>query len=120
VILRRRRFIAGALAASALRPVAVRAAARTYRIGWVVANPQEFAQPLLAAFREGLRDLGYVEGSNLVLDIRDGNGSTDRIPEMVHELAGVDVIMTLSIATRPVVQNAGATPVVFVFSADPI
>jgi putative tryptophan/tyrosine transport system substrate-binding protein len=118
---RRRRFIATALAAVALPSLAVRAA-KTHRIGWVTASPQDFSQPLFAAFREGLRDQGYVEGDNLTIEIRDSNGTIDRLPAAVRELTagGVDLIMCVAGATRPTVANAGAVPVVFVFSADPV
>jgi putative ABC transport system substrate-binding protein len=92
------------------------------RIGWVTATPREFSQPLFAAFREGLADRDYVEGHNLTIEVRDGNGTLEHIPEMVRELAasGVDVIMALHGATLAVIANAGPVPVVYVFSADPV
>lgn len=118
----RRRFLASALAATALPAIAARGAAKPYRIGWVVASPREFSEPFLASFRDGLRDLGYVEGDNLIIEIRDSTGSPDQLPASVRDLvaSGVDVIATAHTATRPVLANAGPVPVVYVFSADPV
>jgi ABC-type uncharacterized transport system substrate-binding protein len=76
----------------------------------VTVSPQSFVQPLFAAAGDGLHDLGYVEGGNLVIDVRDGSGSIERVPDMVRELTtrdSVDLIMTLHTATRPVVQIEG-------------
>lgn len=120
--MKRRRFLTTALAAAVLPSIAVQATGETYRIGWVTASPRDFSEPLFAAFREGLRDHGYVEGGNLAIQIRDSNGATDRLPAAVQELVagGVDLIMSVASATRPTVANAGAVPVVYVLSADPV
>src|ERR1700693_77392 len=54
-------------------------------------------EPLVEAFREGLRDLGYAEGRDIVLEFRWAEGKLDRLPELAAELVGlrVDAIHTL-------------------------
>ena len=61
----------------------------------------------IEAFRQGLRELGYVEGKNIVIEIRSAEGKLDRLPELAAELARVkvDVIVTTGpIVNRPVKQ----------------
>ena len=67
-------------------------------------------QPYVRAFRQGLRDLGYVDGQNIVIERRAAEGKLDRLPEIFAELvqAKVDVIV---VATTPVVQAAKRPPV---------
>jgi ABC-type uncharacterized transport system substrate-binding protein len=68
------------------------------RIGYVrmVGVPSTPA-PNVEAFRQGLRDLGYVEGENIVIEFRYAEGKPDRIPRLVTELVQlkVDVLLTL-------------------------
>jgi len=75
------------------------------------------------ALRQGLRELGRVEGRNLVLDVRGAEGRPDRLPALVAELiAGKpDIIVAVSPQpARAAKDAAGAIPVVFVAVADPI
>src|SRR6266700_5542003 len=86
--------VAGGLLAA---PLAVEAqqAAKVARIGWLGANLA--ASPHLhEAFRQGLRDLGYVEGRNFVIEYRDAEGKLERLPALAAELVArkVDVIVT--------------------------
>jgi ABC-type uncharacterized transport system substrate-binding protein len=118
----RRRFMF-ALSASALvagRAYAQRPAA--YRIGWV-SNDRSQGSPFLDAVREGLREFGYVDGRNVVIDARWGDGSPERINELAADLvrSKPQVIVTHGGPSTYPVRRAGATmPVVFVFSGDPI
>ena len=69
-------------------------AAKIARIGYLAGNLA--AGPHLPeAFRQGLRDLGYVEGRNLVIEIRDAEGKLERLPALAAELVAlkVDVIL---------------------------
>ena len=75
------------------------------------------------AFREGLRDLGRVEGRNLVVDVRSAEGRPDRLPALVAELVagGPDIIVAVAPQPALAAKNAaGDIPVVFVAVADPI
>ncbi len=76
-----------------------------------------------AAFRDGLRDLGYVEGRNVTIEYRWGEGERERLPELAADLvrSRVDVILALGPASARAAKSATTTiPVVFVGSGDPI
>jgi putative ABC transport system substrate-binding protein len=75
------------------------------------------------AFREGLRDLGYVEGRDIVLEFRWAEGKLDRLPELAAELVGlrVDLIHTLSTPAAIAARHATTTiPIVFTGVGDPV
>ena len=92
--MRRRRFIAvialGGLAAAAGASHAQQAG-KTYRIGMVEPVSAELNAAYLAAFRLALRDLGYVEGKNLVLEHRSADGDASRFPALVSEVIALNV-----------------------------
>ena len=75
------------------------------------------------AFRQGLRELGYVEGKNIVLEWRDAAGKLDRLPGLAAELVRlkVDVIVsTGSLTTRPAQEATKTIPIVMTQDPDPI
>jgi putative ABC transport system substrate-binding protein len=93
------------------------------RIGWISNDSGSGNPPMFAAFREGLRDLGYVEGRNLVIDARWGEGSDERLEQLAVELvkSNPDVIVTQGgPATHPVIRAGATMPVVFGYSGDPV
>jgi putative ABC transport system substrate-binding protein len=96
---------------------------RPFRIGYIqTATPDEQAH-LTKAFEEGLRDLGYVEGRNIVLERRFAWGKQERLPELAAELVklNVDVIVTGGNPVIAAVQKATTTiPVVMAASRDPV
>src|SRR6058998_4017849 len=69
-------------------------AAKVARIGYLATNPAT-SPHLREAFLQGLRDLGYVEGRNLVIEYRDAEGKVERLPALAAELVAlkVDFIM---------------------------
>src|ERR1700682_1287244 len=87
------------------------------------ASPEDVGGVHLQAFREGLRELGYVEGKNLQLDVRWGRGKLDRLPALAAELvqSKVDVIVA---ATSPSVvaarQATRSIPILMPTSSDPV
>jgi putative ABC transport system substrate-binding protein len=96
----RRAFI-GTLAGSLFAaPLAAEAqpAGKVWRIGYLGYSSPALEQHLIGAFRQGLRDLGYVEGQNLVIEYRSAEGKRERFPELAAELIRmkVDVSVTLS------------------------
>lgn len=110
---------AGALAV----PLATLAQApRVHRVGWVSLARPGGVSPFLVAFRQGMMGRGYVEGRNVVIEVRYADGSRDRADAMVAELvqAKVDVIVAQGAAVYSAYRRAGATPVVMGFSGDPI
>jgi putative tryptophan/tyrosine transport system substrate-binding protein len=91
------------------------------RIG--VLRPGLAAAPNYEAFRQGLRELGYVEGQNVVLEFRDAEGKAERLPDLAAELVRlkVDVIVTSSTpAIQAAKQATGTIPIVMGFSGDPV
>jgi putative ABC transport system substrate-binding protein len=117
-------FLVGGAAALSLRPSAARAqqAGKVHRIGFLWDGPEVFADAL-EAFRQGLRDLGYVDGRNIVIEYRWAQGKPDRMRELAEELVRlkVDVIMAPSSIYTGAAKLATLTiPIVFMSHADPL
>ena len=94
---RRAVVIAGLLLAAiaaAGPPVAAQQAPKVARIGWLSTTTLAAAAPLAEAFRQGMRELGYVEGKTFVLEVRYGEANSERLPDLARELVGIktDVI----------------------------
>ena len=101
-----------------LAPLAVNAqqAGKVYRIGWMTTGPLA----LIVNFREGMRELGYVEGQNVVIEQRYGR--PERLPELAEELTRlkVDLIVASgSAAVRAAQKVSVSVPIVFV-TGDPV
>jgi ABC-type uncharacterized transport system substrate-binding protein len=117
----RRAFLAGA---AALLPVPLAAEAqpvgKVWRIGYLssssaTANPE--------AFRQGLRELGWVEGQNIAIDYRFAEDRFDRLPELAAELVRLKVDVIVAGPTQPAVAAKNATrtiPIVMVSAAEPV
>jgi putative tryptophan/tyrosine transport system substrate-binding protein len=93
------------------------------RIGWIsLAGPEDAdSSPFFEAFRTELRDLGYVEGRNLIIEARWARGDPVRGGDLARDLVqlGVAAIVTQGAAIRAVQPVAGSVPVIFALSADP-
>jgi ABC-type uncharacterized transport system substrate-binding protein len=119
----RRRFIeviAGGLVVAPLAAVAQQAA-KVPRIGWLGAY-RAAAPHLQEAFRQGLRDLGYVEGRNLVIEYRDAEGKYDRLPALAAELVAlkVDVIVAPTTPAALAAKQATRTLPIVCVAGDPV
>jgi putative ABC transport system substrate-binding protein len=94
------------------------------RIGFLhPAVPQNNTSPFLEDFRQGLRELGYVEGKNILLEIRWGEGKLDRLPALAAELVRLKVDVILAATSPSVLAAKQATrtiPIVMPFSSDPV
>jgi putative ABC transport system substrate-binding protein len=93
------------------------------RIGVLMSGSRSTAKPRLKAFQEGLRELGYVEGKNIVLEYRYAEGRPETLPKRVDELVqlNVDVIVTAtSNATQAAKKTTTTIPVVFATANDPV
>jgi putative ABC transport system substrate-binding protein len=89
-----------------------------YLAGYLAATPH-----LPEAFRQGLRDLGYVEGRNLVIEYRDAEGKYERLPPLAAELVALKVDVILAGGTPQALAAKQATrtiPIVFASSPDPV
>ena len=78
--------------------------------------------PQLEALRQGLRDFGYIEGQNLLIDYRYVEGKHDRIPELVAELLDlkIDIIVSMGPLASVIAKIVKNIPVVFGTSSDPV
>lgn len=120
----RRRFLATLLGGLVVAPVdaASQGALKVYRIGFLWDTPNVWPHAL-EAFRQGLRDLGWVEGKNIVIEYRWAEGRFERLPSMVDELVQlkVDLIVApTSIYTGAAKRATSTIPIVFASHADPI
>src|SRR6266702_2042293 len=122
--MKRREFIALLSIAAMAWPLGASAqqAAKVPRIGYLSGNLA--ANPHLPeAFRQGLRDLGYVEGRNVVIEYRDAEGKPERFPALAAELVALKVDVILAGATPQALAAKQATktiPIVFIGTADPV
>jgi len=106
-----------------LAPLAAEAqrAGQVKRIGVLVGGLD--AGPAFTDFREGLRDLGYVEGDNLLVEYRFSEGKADRLPQLAADLVRlkVDVIVAVFITpTRAAHQATRSIPIVMIGAGDPV
>jgi putative tryptophan/tyrosine transport system substrate-binding protein len=106
---------------AALLAAHAQSVAKTPRIG--ILNPAFDPHPPLEAFRQGLHDLGYVEGHTMVLEYRFADGRFERLPEFAAELVRlqVDVILAVGVPAVRAAQHATETiPIVFPVASDPV
>ena len=121
--MRRRTFIASLASTTVAWPLAARAqqTGKFYRIGFLWDSPGAFPDAL-EAFREGLRELGYVEGRTIAIEYRWAEGKPERMRELAEELVRlkVDVIMApSSIYTEAAKQATSTIPIIFMSSRGP-
>jgi len=99
-------------------------AARMPRIGYVSGSGDpKTPGPLVEAFRQGLRELGYIEGKNILVEYRYAEGNVDRLPSLVVELVQlkVDVLVSSqSPGIRAAKQATKTIPIVMVITSDPV
>jgi len=120
----RRAFVAG-LGAVLAAPLTVEAqvTGKVYRIGMLEVVPAALNATNLAAFRQGLRELGYVEGQNVVIEYRSADGRAERFPDLARELVRlkVDLVVTRGTPAALAAKHATATiPIVMAASGDPV
>ena len=87
---------------------------KVWRIGVLRPTTPSLAKPNNEAFQDGLRELGYVEGKNILIEYRFAEGKEDRLPDLAAELVrlNVDVIVTGGIAAHAAKQATSTIPIV--------
>jgi putative ABC transport system substrate-binding protein len=93
------------------------------RIGLLIGSSPSANAARIEAFRQGLRELGYVEGKNFVIEFRSAEGKFDRLPDLAAEIVRlkVDVIVTTGpIINRPVKEATSTIPIIMGFDNDPV
>jgi putative ABC transport system substrate-binding protein len=123
--MRRREFCWLIGGAAAVLPFAAsgQQAGKVYRIGILETRPAAQNADNFNALRKGLRDLGYVEGQNLVIEYRSADGRAERFPDLASELVRlkVDLIVTRGTPAAEAAKNATETiPVVMVAIGAPL
>src|SRR5207244_8100774 len=96
---------------------------KVYRIGYLAPGSATVSQFPVEAFREGLRELGLVEGQNIVIDYRFAEGRFDRLPDLAAELVRLRVDVIMAGPTPPAVAAKNATgtiPIVVAGGGDPV
>ena len=129
----RRRFLLTSFAGALAAPLAAEAqqAGKVYRIGYLSpsspSDPERLASPFgergLAAFQQGLRELGYVEGKNIAIEKRWAEGKFERLPDLAAELVRLKVDIIVSVVTQASLAAKNATrtiPIVMVAPGDPL
>ena len=123
----KRRTLLVSLAVSALAPLPAfaQAPAKDWRVGFLSYRHVDFvdADYYYGPFTQGLRELGYVVGKNLVIEWRSAEGQAERLPELAAELVRlkVDVLATATTPPTLAAQKATATiPIVMVGVGDPV
>jgi putative tryptophan/tyrosine transport system substrate-binding protein len=120
----RRAFVSGITLGLLAAPLAAEAqqATKIHRIGFL--SPSSSADPsILDAFREGLREVGYVEGQNITIASRWAEGKYDRLPGLAAQLVGlkVDIIVATAVpAIRAAKEATRTIPIIMAVVVDPM
>src|SRR6266436_5993094 len=96
---------------------------RVFKIGYLTNDSVPVDMPRRNAFRQGLRDLGYVEGQNIVIEYRIGEGRIEKLPKLADDLVHlkVDVIFAFTTTGAQAAKNATKEiPIVMGASGDPV
>jgi putative tryptophan/tyrosine transport system substrate-binding protein len=123
--MRRREFITLLGGAAAAWPLAVRAQerGRVRRIGVLTGLSESELRPLLIVFREKLKELGWLEGSNIIIEVRTSGGDLKRMIDDAGAIVGLNPDVILAVGTpglTAVSKHSRTVPVVFVLAADPV
>ena len=123
--MRRRALLLGLAAVTAGSPTAVRAQQKALPvIGFLHAASAATYADLVAAFRDGLREVGYIDGQNVAIEYRWGEGQNERLPALAVELVRRQVAIIVAPASTPAALAAKAAtttiPIVFITAADPV
>jgi putative ABC transport system substrate-binding protein len=125
VTIGRREVIAALGGAAAAWPLAARAqqTGKVWRIGYLAGVSRSAASGSYAAFVQGMRELGYIEEKDFVIEWRSVEGRYERFPEIAAELMRlkVDIFVTGVTAALPALQRTTTTiPIVMAYSTDPV
>src|SRR6516162_1801123 len=121
--MRRRDFIKGIVGAVTAWPLAGRAQQRSGKIGLLTRKTDASVANQINAFRHGLRDLGWVEGTSISIEYRDADGQLDHLRALAAELVALNVDVIVTVDTPPTLAAKQATstiPIVVAVSADPV
>jgi ABC transporter substrate binding protein len=104
-------------------PAQAQQAKKAPRIGYLAASPLSAIATRTEAFRQGLRELGYVEGKDIVIEWRSAEGKFDRLPDLAAELVRLNVHVVVTGGPMDTRAAKGATstiPIVMTWDQDPV
>ena len=93
------------------------------RVGFLIASAASAQESRLEAFKRGLRELGYVDGQNIAIEVRSGEGKPERLPVVAAELVSLKVEVIVSggpASTRAAKQATNTIPIVMTLESDPV
>jgi putative ABC transport system substrate-binding protein len=96
---------------------------KVHRVGLLMSTSTAETAPFIEAFRHGMRELGYMEGKNLVLDVRGGAAKPDRLSELAAELVGLKsevIVAGATFAVHAVKDATSKIPIVMRYGGDPV
>jgi len=107
----RRRFIAllGGLAVASPIGARAQAPAKIPRIGYLASSGPAMTGRMIAALKQGLKDLGYIDGQTIAVEIRQAEGRNERMPELAAELIALKVDILLAASSPGVLAAKKAT-----------
>jgi len=115
--------ILGAFIVVSVFPAQAQQPTKVPRIGFLFVTPPSANAARIKAFRQGLRELGYVEGKNIVIEWRHAEGKADQLPGLAAELVRlkVDIVVSAgSTVTRPAKEATVTIPIVMAQDTDPV
>ena len=122
--MRRRDFIKATVGVVTAWPVAARAEQSALPvIGYLAGSSPAYRAHLLTAFLRGVRDAGYVEGENVIVEYRWAQDQYDRLPDLIADLTRRHVVVIAATDTPSAIAAKAATttlPIVFASGADPV
>jgi putative ABC transport system substrate-binding protein len=105
-------------------PIQAQQPAKVYRIGYLTPVSLSANAARIEAFRQGLRELGYVEGQSIVIEWQYAEGKFDRLPDLAAELVRLKVDVIVTTGGRQAIQAAknttNMTPIVTTATGDPV
>jgi putative ABC transport system substrate-binding protein len=116
-------FALGAMLSALSFPAEPQQPKKVPQIGYLCPTLPSSLLARTEAFRQGLKELGYIEGKNIALEYRWAEGKIDRLPDLAAELVRlkVDVIVTCGpVATRSAKEATATIPIVMTFDSDPV
>lgn len=116
-------WLLGAAATTSASPAHAQLAGKVYRVGYLSSTSRAAETARLDGFRDGLRDLGYLEEENIVIEYRSAEGKSDRLTELAAELVRlkVDVIVTTGSPSTEAARHASRTiPIVMNLVGSPV
>ena len=102
---------------------AAQQAGKVYHVGYLSAPSRESVERALEAFLRRLRELGWIEGQNLIIEYRWADGQVERLPDLAVDLVRrkVDVIVAPAASAALAAKNATSSiPIVMMFPNDPV